>query len=156
MAMSYYFQSRSDHTCAPPSRRLHPARRTFVRWTVRRRLGSILMAALFALLSFADAWQLFQAAQGRHPDPPGLLVTHGVTGVLAAVTAVGGWRARPWAAPGALAWGAVTAAMLVALGPVLDTPPAERPQLWVSAGLVLVLASAAAWFLHYLGASASR
>lgn len=121
---------------------------------MRWRFGSILLTALFALLSFADAWQLGQAALGRHPDPPGLLVTQGVTGALAAAAAVGSWRARPWAALAALGWGAATAAMLVALGPVLHTPPAERPQLWATAAVVLVATGAAAWYLHRRHASA--
>ena len=121
------------------------ARGEHVRW----RFGSILLTALFALLSFADTWQLGQAALGRHPDPPGLLLTHVVTGALAAAAAVGSWRGRPWAALAALGWGTATAAMLVALGPVLHTPPAERPQLWASAAVVLVATSAAAWYLQH-------
>ena len=41
-----------------------------------------------------------------------------------------------------------SAAMIVALGPVLDTPPAERPQLWAGAAAVMVAASVAAWYLR--------
>ena len=123
---------------------------------VHKPFGSILLTVLFALLSFADLWQLGQAALGRHPDPPGLLLTHGLTGTLAAAAAVGSWRARPWAALAALGWGAATAAMLVALGPVLNTPQAERPQLWVIAAVVVVVAGAAAWYLHRRAAAASR
>lgn len=121
----------------------------------RPRIGLIVLAALFALLSLADAWQLGQAALGRHPDPPGLLVTHVVTGVLAGAAAIGSWRNRRWAAGAAFAWGAVTAAMLVALGPVLDMPASERPQLWVGAAVVFVAASGAAWYLHRQHASAA-
>jgi hypothetical protein len=113
-----------------------------------RRTGTILLAVVFALLSLADVWQLGDAARGRHPDPAGLLVTHGVTGALAAAAAVGSWRGRRWAAAAALGWGGVTAAMLVALGPVLNTPAAERPQLWAGAAVVAALAAAAAWYLR--------
>jgi len=113
-----------------------------------RRIGSTLVAALFALMSAVDVWQLGQALLGRHPDPPSLLVTHGVTGALAAAAAVGSWRVRRWAAGAALGWGGVTAAMLVALGPVLDMPQAERPQLWVMAAVVAIAAGAAAWYLR--------
>lgn len=113
-----------------------------------RRLGLILLTALFVLLSLVDACQLGQAVLGRHPDPPGLLLTHGLTGVLAAAAAVGSWRARPWAALAALGWGAATAAMLVALGPVLRTPSDERAHLWAIAAVVLGAAGAAAWYLH--------
>lgn len=113
-----------------------------------RRAGTIALEALFALLSLADVWQLADAARGRHPDPPGLLVMHGVTAVLAGAAAIGCWRARRWAAFAALGWGVATAAMLLALGPVLDTPPTERRQLWVSAAVVVVAAGAAAWYLR--------
>ena len=113
----------------------------------RRRTGSLVLAAAFALLALADAWQLLEAARGRHPDPPLLLVLHGMTGAFAGAVAAGSWRGRRWAALAALGWGGLTAAMLVALGPVLDTPPAERPQLWVGAAVVAVAAAASAWYL---------
>jgi hypothetical protein len=64
---------------------------------MRPRIGSILLGALFALLCAADAWQLGQAARGRHPDPPSLLVTHGIAGVLAGLAALGIVRDRRWA-----------------------------------------------------------
>ena len=115
---------------------------------MRRRAGAGVLAGVFALLCLADVWQLAQAAQGRHPDPPGLFLTHGMTSVLAGLAAVGSWRERRWAALAALGWGAVTAGMFVALGPVLDTPPAERPTLWVSAAVVAIGSLAAGWYLH--------
>ena len=115
---------------------------------MQHRTGTVLLGGLFALLSLADAWQLGEAARGKHPDPASLLVTHGVTGALAAAAAIGSWRARRWAALAALGWGVTTAAMLVALGPVLDTPPTERPQLWAMAATVVVAAGVAAWYLR--------
>lgn len=108
-------------------------------------------SALFAALCAADGWQLVQAARGTHPDPPGLLVTHGVTALLAGAAAVGSWRGRAWAVHAVLGWGVVSAAMLVALGPMLDTPVAERPQLWLAAGVVATVAGTAAWYLHRSG-----
>jgi hypothetical protein len=115
---------------------------------MRPRIGSILLGALFALLCAADAWQLGQAARGRHPDPPSLLVTHGITGVLAGLAALGIVRDRRWATIAVLGWGAVTAGMLVALGPALNTPPEERPQLWVGAAVVGAFTCAIAWYLR--------
>ena len=113
-----------------------------------RRIGPAVLGAIFALLALTDAWQLGEAVRGRHPDVPGLLAVHGLTGVLASVAAVGSWRGRRWAALVALGWGGVTGAMLVALGPLLDTPAAERPQLWIAAAVVAIAAGAAAWYLH--------
>ena len=115
---------------------------------MRQRIGHLEFAVLFAALCVADAWQLVQAARGAHPDPPSLLVTHGATGLLAGAATIGAWRRRRWAVLAVLGWGAVTTAMLVALGPVLDTPAAERPQLWVAAVVVASVASATAWYLH--------
>jgi len=115
---------------------------------MRQRIGHLMCAALFAVLCGADVWQLVQAARGAHPDAPSLLMTHVVTGFLAGAAAVGSWRRRAWAERAVLGWGAVTAAMLVALGPVLGTPASERPQLWVAAVAIASLASAVAWYLH--------
>jgi hypothetical protein len=120
-----------------------------VEWCIlRQRIGHVVFAVLLAALCAADAWQLVQAARGAHPDPPSLLVTHGATALLAGAAAVGSWRRRRWAVLAVLGWGAVTAAMLVALGPLLDTPTAERPQLWVAAVVIACLASLTAWYLH--------
>lgn len=115
---------------------------------MRHRIGHLVVATLFAIFCAADVWQLIQAARGAHPDPPGLLVLHGATGLLAGAAAIGSWRGRRWAVLVVLGWGLVTAAMLVALGPVLDTPAAERRQLWIMAVSVASLAGVAAWYLH--------
>lgn len=106
------------------------------------------LVALFALLAAVDVWQLVQAARGVHPDPAGLLVTHAVTGALAGLTAAGLWRGRRWTLAALLGWGTVTAGMIVALGPVLDTPPEEYPQLWLVAALVAAFTLAVFLYLR--------
>jgi len=105
-----------------------------------------ILSGLFALFAAADLIQLIQAALGEHPDPPGLLLTHAVTGLLAGFAAVGLWRARPWTTVVVLGWGAVTAAMLVALGPVLDEPRETWPGLWLAAAVVAVFSAGAGWY----------
>jgi hypothetical protein len=67
---------------------------------LRSRIGLTLLAVVFAVLCAADVWQLGQVVQGRHPDPPALIVTHGVTG------AHGRHARRAWAGPRHAAGGA--------------------------------------------------
>lgn len=115
---------------------------------MRRGFGVIVLTIVFGVLALADVVQLGQAARGLHPDPPSLLIVHGITGLCAGAAAVGTWRSREWASILVLSWGVITAGMLVALGPVLDTPEAERPSLWLASGVVLVFSSLAAVYLH--------
>jgi hypothetical protein len=104
------------------------------------KFGLRLLSALFALFAAAELVQLLQAARGFHPDPPGLLVTHLLTGLLAGIAAVGLWRGRFWAPAAVLGWGIAMAAMLAVLGPVLDEPRETWPGLRVAAVVVMVFA----------------
>jgi hypothetical protein len=108
--------------------------------------GLRLLAALFALLAGADLVQLVQATQGAHPDPPGLLLTHAVTGLLAGCAAVTLWRARPAAPAFVVAWGAVMTVMLLVLGPVLGEPRETWPGLWLAAAAVAASSAGAGWY----------
>jgi hypothetical protein len=112
----------------------------------QREVGLRILSALFALFAAADLIQLIQATRGEHPDPPGLLLTHAVTGLLAGCATVGLWRGRRWTTVIVLGWGAVTAAMLVALGPVLDEPRETWPGLWLAAAMVAAFSAAAGWY----------
>jgi hypothetical protein len=117
-----------------------------------------ILSVLFALLAAADVIQLIQAALGEHPDPFVLLLVHALTGVLAAVAAVGLWLGRSWAPAVVLGWGGVMAAMLVAMGPLLDEPRETWPGLWLAAAIVAVFAAGASWSvwrLHRRGATRS-
>jgi hypothetical protein len=115
---------------------------------VKPQTGNALTSTLFALFALADLWQLFQAARGAHPDPPSLLITHGITGSLAAIAVLGIWQSRRWALPVVIAWGFLTSGMFVAMGPVLGMPADERPQLAIVAGVVAVFTAAVAWYLQ--------
>lgn len=77
---------------------------------MRRPAGLVILSGLFALFATADLIQLVQAARGEHPDPPGLLLTHALTGLLAGLATVGLWQARAWAPIVVLGWSLVTAA----------------------------------------------
>jgi hypothetical protein len=111
-------------------------------------VGLRLLAVAFALLAIAEVVQLIQWARGAHPDPPGLLLTHGLTAVLAGVAAAGLWRGRGWGAVAVLGWGVVMAAMLVTLGPVLDEPRETWRGLRVAAVLVAAFAVGVAWYVR--------
>ena len=114
---------------------------------MKRRFARALLATLFGLFAVADLIQLLQALRGRHPDPPGLLVTHAVTGLLAGSAMVGICSRRPWAVGAVLGWGAVTAGMLVVLGPVIQEPREAWRGLWMAAGAVALLCVLAAYAL---------
>lgn len=112
---------------------------------MKRRLARALVGSLYGLFAAADLIQLIQAARGWHPDPPGLLVTHGVTGLLAGFAVVGIWSKRPWAVWAVLGWGAVTAGMLLVLGPLIQEPREEWPGFWIAAGVVVLFCLAVAY-----------
>jgi hypothetical protein len=111
-----------------------------------RKVGLRLLSGLFALFAAAEMIQLVQAAQGVHPDPPGLILTHALTGVLAGLAAVGLWQRRAWAPVAVLGWGVVMAAMLMVLGPVLDEPRETWRGLQLAGALVAVFAAGASWY----------
>jgi hypothetical protein len=115
---------------------------------MRRRVGLRLLCGLFALFAAADLIQLLQAARGEHPDPPGLLLTHALTGLLAGLAALGLWEARSWAAVAVMGWGAVMAAMLMILGPVLAEPRETWRGLWLAAAVVAAFAAGVGWYVR--------
>ena len=112
------------------------------------RLRQVLLGVGFTLLAAVDLVQLVQAARGAHPDPPGLLITHVLTGTLSGLAAFAIWRDRRWVSSAVVSWGVVTSGMLVALGPVLEVPPGERPQLWMIAAGVIAFSLAVGWYVR--------
>jgi hypothetical protein len=113
---------------------------------MRRNVRLRILSGLFALFAAAELIQLLQAALGQHPDPPGLLLTHAVTGLLAGLATFGLWQARSWAPVAVLGWGFVMAAMLVVLGPVLDEPRDTWRGYWIAALVITVFAAGAGWY----------
>jgi peptidoglycan/LPS O-acetylase OafA/YrhL len=97
------------------------------------------LAGVFLLLAALDAVQLVEVARGNHPDPPALVLTHALTGVLAAGAAVAIWRLERWSPWVVLAWGLVTATMLAALGPAIGEPR----EAWAALRLAAVVTAAA-------------
>ena len=106
------------------------------------------IAILFALLGINGGLQAVLALAGRSTDPGLLIVMQAVTGIAGLATAIGAWRGASWAARAALAYGVVTAAMLVSLGPLLGLERRALPGIWIGAALVLVGSVAAARYLR--------
>lgn len=99
------------------------------------------------MLAILDVIQLVQAALGQHPDPPSLLITHGLTGGSAVIASVGIFLRRGWASWSIMAWGIMTAGMLFFLGPVLDEPPEAWSGFRIIGGVVLSFGILAGWYV---------
>lgn len=108
--------------------------------------GLRVLSGLFALFAAAEVVQLLQAAQGEHSDPPILLLTHALSGLLAGLATFGLWKARSWAPVTIMGWGAVMGAMLMALGPVLDEPRETWRGFWIAAAAVVLFAAGSSWY----------
>lgn len=113
---------------------------------MKQRVGLRVLSGIFALLAAAEVIQLIQAARGEHPDPPVLLLTHALTGLLAGLATFGLWQARYWAPAAVLGWGVVMVAMLVALGPILDEPGDTWRGYWLAAVAVVAFAAGCGWY----------
>ncbi|SRR5688500_15967196 len=115
---------------------------------MRRPRSITVLSVVFALLAL-NAWaQVVLAAADYSGDPIALILLQTAVGAAAAATAWGSWRMRWWSPHAAIAYGVVTAAMLLALDPLLDLGPEARSGLWSGAVVVLLLGSVAAWYLR--------
>ena len=115
---------------------------------MRRPRGRVALAVVFALLALNALAQLALVALGHSDDPPTLIVLQTLVGMLAAAAARGSWAGAQWAPWAALAYGLVTAGMLVALVPLLELGRDARGGIWFGAACVLVFALWAAWYLR--------
>jgi hypothetical protein len=122
----------------------------------RRPRGRIVPAVVFGVLGL-NAWaQVALVLLGRTSRPPALVALQALIGAAAAAAVWGSWTGARWAPGAALAWGLVSAGMLVALGPLLALPADVRPGLWTGAAWVLAGALGAAWYLRRMVRAASR
>lgn len=123
---------------------------------VRHRRGRRVLAVVFAALT-VNAWgQVILALMGRAGDPPMLVALQLLIGATGAAAAWGAWTGARWTPAASLAYGLVTAGMLVALGPLVDVEPDARRGLWLGAAIVLALSVAAAWYLRRTARGASQ
>jgi hypothetical protein len=128
---------------------------------VARRTASIILSVVFALLALAAWGQVLSTALGHGDDPHVLTALHACTGAAAAATAWGSWRRAKWTSSAAVAYGIVTAGMLIALPSLLRLPAAARTGIWTGAVAVLVFAALCAMYFrsdarrHFGGADPS-
>lgn len=113
-----------------------------------RSRGRILLTVVFTLFGL-NAWaQVINAAIGGGDDPMALIILQTLVGAAGIAAAWGSWRGARWAPAAALMYGAVTAAMLASLGPLLDLAQEEMRGIWVGAAAVLLFGVWAGWYLR--------
>lgn len=114
----------------------------------RRSRAATVLSVVFGLFAL-NAWvQVVLALADESSDPVPLTVLQFLVGGAAATAAWGSWRERGWAPLAAIFYGAITAAMLVALVPLLDLGPEARGGLWTGAVMMLLVGIVAAWYLR--------
>jgi len=112
-------------------------------------IGAKIIAVLFALLGLNALYELLSMASGASDGPAALAVLQGLVGVSAVAAAFGAWTGARWAPALAAFYGVIAAAMIVALGPLLDMPAEERGGLLVGGAVVLAFSLACAWYLYW-------
>ena len=117
-----------------------------------RRGVRVALAVIFALLAL-NAWaQVVLRLVLGSQDPPALVALQALIGTTAVAATIGIWRGARWAPAAALAYGIVTACMLVALEPIIGLGRDARGGLWAGAVMVLLFAALSAWYLRRSGA----
>ena len=106
---------------------------------MRRRPVLIIQAVVFGLLGL-NAWgQVVSVLLGRSDDPPVLTALQFAVGAAGVAAAWGIWKQAEWAWVAAIAYGVVTAGMLLALPALLELPADARTGIWGGAAVVMVL-----------------
>jgi hypothetical protein len=95
---------------------------------------------IFGVLALIDWAQVVLALVRPSDNPSALIALHFGTGAAAAVTFWGSWRRTRWTPIAAVAYGAITAALLLALPSLISLPPDARAGLRTGAAAVLLFA----------------
>jgi len=112
-------------------------------------IGTRIVAVLFALLGLNALNELLDMVSGTSDGPATLAALQAVVGLTAIATAFGAWIGARWAPVLAVLYGLIAAAMIVALGPLLEMPAEERGGLLVGGAIVLAFSLACAWYLYW-------
>ena len=106
---------------------------------LRKPLGRVL-GAIFGVLALIDWAQVLLALVRPSNNPSALIALHFGTGAAAAATFWGSWRRTRWTPIAAVAYGAITAILLLALPSLINLPLDARGGLRAGAAAVLLFA----------------
>jgi hypothetical protein len=112
-------------------------------------IGMRIVAVLFALLGLNAINELLDMVTGSSDGPRTLAALQATVGLAAIATAFGAWIGARWAPLLAVVYGVIAAAMIVALGPLLEMPAEERGGLLVGGAIVLGFALVCAGYLRW-------
>jgi hypothetical protein len=106
------------------------------------------LAVVFVLFALNALGQVVAVPLGHSDDPPMLTALQAAIGLAGLLAAWGTWTAARWAPVAAIAYGVVTASMLVALPMLLGLPPEARNGIWSGAAAAFVFSVWSAWYLR--------
>jgi hypothetical protein len=121
----------------------------------RKPLGLVL-AAIFGVLALIDWAQVLLALLGISDLPSALTALHFGTGAAAAATCWGSWRRTRWTPIAAIAYGVLTAALLLTLPALLHLPSEARTGIRGGAVAVVVFALLSAAYFRAHAARETR
>jgi hypothetical protein len=117
---------------------------------------ALVLGAIFGILALTDWAQVLLALIRASENPPALIALHFGTGAAAAATCWGSWRRLRWTALAAVAYGALTTILLLALPSILDLPLEARGGIRAGAAVVLLFALLAAAYFRTDSRQAAR
>lgn len=122
---------------------------------MRRRPLAIVQAVVFGLLAL-NAWaQAASILLGRSDDPPVLAGLQFLVGAAGAATAWGIWSQAAWAWIAAIAYGVVTAGMLLMLPSLIALPAEALTGIRSGAAVVMIFALLCAAYVYRAAGSSS-
>ena len=113
-----------------------------------RRTGLTIVAVAFALLCLVQWGTVVRVALGFDYEPRLLVLLKLLSGAAAYAAAVGTVRRRPWAAMASFVFGVVTAALILAVGPVVGLDAEERRGLLSGALSMLLIGTGLGLYLR--------
>ena len=107
------------------------------------------ISVILALAALNAGAQAVLPLFGMSNDPRLLMLMQVVCALAGGAAAVGAWHGRSWAPWMTVVYGAVTAGMIVSLGPMLSLDDDARKGLLSGGAVVLVFCAAMAWGLRW-------
>jgi hypothetical protein len=111
-------------------------------------VGFVIITVLFAFFALQAWGEVARVVLQRASKPATISLLQLFGGAAAYAAAIGTFRRRPWAWRASIAWGLLTTALLMSLGPLLDLPAEARPGLAISAVSILLLSAGLALYLR--------